>query len=131
MRAFIAEDSAAIRKYLIDTLRGLAHVGTGGLGETADEGLRWLEQHGQAWDLAIVDLYLRDGSGLNILAAVGRHQARQKVVVLSNHATADIRAHCAELGADAVFDKSTEIEKLVNYCCALQVTRSVWPKPSE
>ena len=36
-------------------------------------------------------------------------------VVLSNHATPDIRAKCAELGADKVFDKSNEIDEMLGY----------------
>jgi len=38
------------------------------------------------------------------------------LVVLSNYATADIRRKCLELGADRVFDKSNEIDALVEYC---------------
>jgi hypothetical protein len=37
-------------------------------------------------------------------------------VVLSNYATADIRQRCTQLGVDAVFDKSNEIDALVDYC---------------
>jgi len=59
---------------------------------------------------------LREGSGLNILEACQDRKPNQKVVVLSNHATSDVRWRCAQLGADAVFDKSTEIDALVEYC---------------
>ena len=38
------------------------------------------------------------------------------MVVLSNYATEDMRKRCAQLGADAVFDKSNEIDALVEYC---------------
>jgi two-component system OmpR family response regulator len=37
-------------------------------------------------------------------------------VVLSNHSSPDVRWRCRQLGADAVFDKSTELEALVDYC---------------
>jgi hypothetical protein len=40
-------------------------------------------------------------------------------VVLSNYATADMRKRCAQLGADVVFDKSNEIDALIEYCIAL------------
>ena len=43
----------------------------------------------------------------------------QRVIVLSNYATDDMRRRCFELGADAVFDKSREIDALVDYCLAL------------
>ena len=40
------------------------------------------------------------------------------MVVLSNYPTSEVRLRCAQLGVDAVFDKSTEIDALVNYCAA-------------
>ena len=38
------------------------------------------------------------------------------MVVLSNYATPDVRMRCAQLGVDAVFDKSNEIDALEDYC---------------
>ncbi len=43
--------------------------------------------------------------------------------MFSNHATQDVRWRCAQLGADAVFDKSTEIEALLDYCVTQRVKR--------
>jgi DNA-binding NarL/FixJ family response regulator len=114
-RAYIVEDSPTIRENLIETLQELAQVEPVGTAETELEGKQWLAHHDQ-WDLAIVDLFLREGSGLNILEACRKRRPTQKMVVLSNHATNDVRWRCAQLGADKVFDKSTEIEKLVDYC---------------
>ena len=45
-------------------------------------------------------------------------------MVLSNYATADMRKRCAQLGADAVFDKSNEIDALVEYCIAQSESRA-------
>jgi len=114
-RAYIVEDSSTIRDNLIETLKELAQLEPVGTSETEHEGKRWLAaNHG--WDIAIVDLFLREGSGLNVVEAVRGRRPGQRVVVLSNHATADVRWRCAQLGADAVFDKSTEIDALVDYC---------------
>lgn len=115
-RAYIVEDSPTIRENLIETLQELALVEPVGTAETEHEGKRWLAENDGSWDLAIIDLFLREGSGLNILAACKDRLPRQKMVVLSNHATNDVRWRCAQLGADAVFDKSTEIDALVDYC---------------
>ncbi len=115
-RAYIVEDSPTIRENLIETLQELALVDAVGVAETEYEGKRWLAQNDDDWDLAIVDLFLREGSGLNILESCRRRRSDQKMIVLSNHATDDVRWRCAQLGADAVFDKSTEIEALVDYC---------------
>ena len=115
-RAYIVEDSPTIRENLFATLTELALVEPVGIAETESEGKEWLAANGDYWDLAIVDLFLKEGSGLNILEACKYRQPKQKMVVLSNHATDDIRWRCAQLGADAVFDKSMEIDALVDYC---------------
>ncbi|HMC14900.1 MAG TPA: response regulator [Albitalea sp.] len=115
-RAYIVEDSPMIRQNLIETLQELAAVEPVGSAETEHEGKRWLAQNDGYWDLAIIDLFLKEGSGLNILEACRLRRPTQKMIVLSNHATNDVRWRCAQLGADAVFDKSTEIDALVDYC---------------
>jgi DNA-binding NarL/FixJ family response regulator len=115
-RAYIVEDSPTIRQNLTETLQELAQVEAVGSAETESEGARWLSQHPDEWDLAIVDLFLKEGTGLHVLEACRFRQPTQKMVVLSNHATQDVRWRCAQLGADAVFDKSTEIDDLLEYC---------------
>ena len=116
LRTYIVEDNATIRENLIGTLEELASVEAVGVAETEDEGKEWLQAHGDDWDLAIVDLFLRQGSGLGVLAACRDRTSAQKMVVLSNYATPDVRMRCAQLGVDAVFDKSNEIDALVDYC---------------
>jgi len=116
LRTYIVEDNATIRENLIGTLEELAEVLAVGSAETEDEGKAWLTSHASQWDLAIVDLFLRQGSGLGVLAACRERLAEQKMVVLSNYATPDVRMRCAQLGVDAVFDKSNEIDALVDYC---------------
>lgn len=113
-RAFIVEDSSTIRDNLIETLKELARFEPVGTSETEHEAKRWLR--GNDWDLAIIDLFLREGSGLNVLEACRSRKPHQKIVVLSNHSSPDVRWRCRQLGADAVFDKSTELEALVEYC---------------
>lgn len=116
LKTYIVEDNPTIRENLIGTLEELACVNSVGTAETENEGKAWLIDNRDGWDLAIVDLFLKQGSGLGVLAACRDRQARQKVVVLSNYATADIRRRCIQLGVDAVFDKSNEIDALVDYC---------------
>ena len=116
LKTYIVEDNPTIRENLIDTLEELACVTAVGTAETESEGKAWLAENRDEWDLAIVDLFLKQGSGLGVLAACRDRPSRQKVVVLSNYATADIRQRCAQLGVDAVFDKSNEIDALVDYC---------------
>ncbi|SFU63260.1 Response regulator receiver domain-containing protein [Polaromonas sp. YR568] len=116
LKTYIVEDNPTIRENLIGTLEELARIDAVGTAETENEGKAWLTENRDNWDLAIVDLFLKQGSGLGVLAACRDRPSTQKVVVLSNYATADIRQRCAQLGVDAVFDKSNEIDALVDYC---------------
>lgn len=116
LRAYIVEDNATIRENLIDTLAELAEVETVGIAETEVDGIAWLYANADQWDIAIIDLFLRQGSGLGVLMSCQHRAPHQRMVVLSNYATADVRARCSQLGVDAVFDKSNEIDALVDYC---------------
>ncbi|MEO5669164.1 MAG: hypothetical protein ABIR26_00605, partial [Ramlibacter sp.] len=60
--------------------------------------------------------FLKQGSGMHLAQHLPRHRPDQKVIVFSNYINSNIRTHCARLGVDAVFDKSTEIDALVDYC---------------
>jgi two-component system OmpR family response regulator len=119
LNTYIVEDNPTIRENLIATLEELASVRTVGTSDNENDGKAWLIDNPNAWDLAIVDLFLKQGSGLGVLAACRNRNSMQKMVVLSNYATADIRQRCAQLGVDAVFDKSNEIDALVDYCVGL------------
>lgn len=119
LRTYIVEDNATIRDNLVETLQELASVRSLGWSDSEEEARRWLAAHRDGWDLAIVDLFLKQGSGLGVLQAARDRGTAQRVVVLSNYATPDMRRRCDELGADAVFDKSNEIDALVDYCLAL------------
>jgi two-component system OmpR family response regulator len=119
LRTYIVEDNATIRENLIGALEELASIEALGWAETESEAKEWLTGQPGGWDLAIVDLFLKQGSGLGVIEACRDRGANRRVVVLSNYATADMRKRCEQLGADAVFDKSNEIDALVEYCIAL------------
>ncbi len=119
LRTFIVEDNATIRENLIGTLEELASVKPLGFAEGEKDACAWFHAHRGEWDLAIVDLFLKQGSGIGVLESCQERDRNQRLVVLSNYATADMRKRCAQLGADAVFDKSNEIDALVDYCLAL------------
>lgn len=113
---FIVEDNKTIRDNLIPTLEDLANADVAGIAEGEDEAIAWLDTHRDDWHLTVVDLFLKQGSGLGVLAACRQRNEGQRVVVLSNYATPEMRTRCAALGADAVFDKSNELEAFFDYC---------------
>ena len=116
LKTYIVEDNLTIRENLVGTLEELTCITAVGYAETEADARAWFEQHDEDWELAIVDLFLKQGSGLGVLQACMARKPNQKVVVLSNYATPDIRKRCSQLGVDAVFDKSNEIDALLDFC---------------
>lgn len=115
LRIFLVEDSPVIRDNLAESLEELTGARVVGSASNEDEARQWLTDNAAGWDLAVVDLFLLQGSGLNVVKSCSSRALRQKVVVLTNYATPPIRQRCLALGADAVFDKATEIEEFTRY----------------
>jgi DNA-binding NarL/FixJ family response regulator len=113
---YLAEDNDTILTNLINALQEITEVKVLGFGATEAEADRWLSLHDGHWDLAIVDLFLKEGSGLGVLTSCHKREPYQKVVLLTNYATPEIRKRALLLGADAVFDKSNELDELLAYC---------------
>lgn len=119
LKTYLVEDSDVIRANLTETLQELAGVKVVGHADSAQEASRWLLEHPRDWDLGVIDLFLREGSGLTVLGALRRRQPSQRMIVVSNYATPEMRMRFRAAGADEVFDKSTEIEALLHYCVTL------------
>lgn len=117
LRCFLVEDSAVIRQNLIATLEELLAVQIVGTAEDERSAVDWLKANtAEACDLMIIDIFLRKGTGLEVLRQARALHPEARLVVLTNFATADMRKRCTQLGADRVFDKSAELEELLAYC---------------
>jgi DNA-binding NarL/FixJ family response regulator len=125
LKTYVVEDSQVIRENLIATLEELGPVEVVGTAEDESTAVHWLARQDSHFDLVVVDIFLKGGSGLGVLRALNAAPRRHKVVVLSNYATPDMRLKCESLGADQVFDKSNDIDALILYCSRLAETQAV------
>ncbi|MDC8785177.1 response regulator [Roseateles koreensis] len=119
LKTYIVEDSPVIRENLIATLEELGPIEVVGTAEDEASAVQWMSVNAHRFDLAIVDVFLKHGSGIGVLKALSALPRNHIAVVSSNYATAEIRRKCLELGAARVFDKSNEIDDLLAYCCRL------------
>lgn len=117
----LIEDSKTIRDALIPSMAEMAGVQVIAVAETSTDAINALKEHDATWQLAVVDMFLKQGNGLTVLKAGRDRRPDQHMVVLTNYPTPDIRQACAEAGADAVFDKSTELEMLFDYLRGLKL----------
>ena len=123
IKAILVEDSAQIRASLIPTLREIAGIDIIAVAETQAEAVNAAQQHGD-WQLMVIDMFLREGSGLGVLRDLINRRPDQVALVLTNYPTSEIRRRCAELQADGVFDKSLELEAFFDMCLAVSSGQS-------
>ena len=116
LRCFIVEDSPVILRNVADTLEHMLPIQVVSTAGDEAGATDWLRSHPGGCDLMIVDVFLKSGIGLNVLVGARRHASQARKIVLTNHASDAIRRRCLSLGADRVFDKSHELDLLLDYC---------------
>lgn len=106
VRVFLVEDLQRMRGLLYELFESLGGMRVVGSADTEAEAKLWLDEHPGEWDVAVVDLVLEQGAGMNVIRRCKEAPGGGSVVVFSSYATPGVRQHCLQLGADAVFDKS-------------------------
>ena len=106
LRVFLVEDLQRMRGLLADLFSSLGGLQVVGSASTEAEAKLWLDDHPGGWDVAVIDLVLDQGAGMEVIRRCRAEPGGGKVVVFSSYATPGVRQHCLDLGADAVFDKS-------------------------
>lgn len=112
LRVFLVEDSASVRERLTDFLSEVGEVEMTGFAETEADAVR--ELLARPVDVAIVDLNLKEGSGIGVIESIrARHTtAPPTIIVLTNYAFPEFESACLKRGADYFFDKSTQFGAL-------------------
>ncbi|MDI6765655.1 MAG: response regulator transcription factor [Bacteroidota bacterium] len=106
----IIDDSTIIRERLVNRLEQLPGVRLIEQAKDKVSALAVLQRMHP--EIAIIDIQLPDGNGIDILGKIKKENCSTVVIVLTNYPYSVIRKRCLELGADYFFDKSTEFEKI-------------------
>jgi len=118
LRVFLVEDNPAIRTTLIPSLELFTGATVLAWAETEQGAVNWLSTHCRAWNLAVIDLFLAQGTGIEVVRFCRERAAHQRVAVLTNDATDALREECLKAGADRFFDKGVELEDFLQYCAS-------------
>ena len=116
LKTFLVEDRPEVRDTLIEALKEITPMHFVGHADTEVTAKQWLSANDCNWDLLILDLFLGEGSGFGVLKHCQTRAATQNVVVLTGYGQQNVLKRCLDLGADQVFDKSQDVEKLVAFC---------------
>ncbi len=109
----LIEDSPLIQRSLVEAIDATGSARVGAIADSAAAAVRALED--RTFDAVIVDLQLREGSGIDVLAHLQRRQmlGSTLAVVLTNHALPTYRQRCEHYGAHHFFDKSLEFDRVI------------------
>ena len=110
LRVLVVEDAPDLRGRLVSLVTEIPDLeiaGVAGSVGEASELLRTLRP-----DVALLDLRLPDGSGLDVLRDLRALNTGVFVAMITAFDTPRVRSSCLEAGADAFLSKNSEIDEL-------------------
>jgi DNA-binding NtrC family response regulator len=108
IRMLVVEDDKALSEIVCEELRARGHMAVAA--ETVAEGLEQLKQ--SEFEVALVDLMLPDGSGIDILKRISDEGLATEAIVLTGYATVDTAIQAMKLGAYDYVTKPARMEEL-------------------
>jgi two-component system response regulator DevR len=110
MDVFVVEDSPLLRTRLEAMIAAIPGANAVGYAEGADDAVRQILAAQP--DVVVLDIHLKQGSGLDILRKVSAAAPQIRFYVLTNYPMEGYRLTAERLGARGFFDKSTEFDRL-------------------
>jgi DNA-binding NarL/FixJ family response regulator len=118
LKVFLIEDAAKIRSILIEILHQTGQIEVVGFAESERDALQQLRS--REWDVAIVDIGLREGTGLGVLKGLKSDgKAYGKRFLFSSNSNTAFKNRTLALGADGFFDKARDMDALVSQLQAM------------
>jgi len=111
-RVFVVDDALVVRNLVIECLEEIPGLEVAGFAGSEQTALDWLRNN--PCDVLILDLELRQGTGLGLLKSLAALESSPRLlkIVFSNHADENSRRAAAQLGATYFFDKMMDADGL-------------------
>ena len=110
-KIFIADDSLIVCARLLsifNEIENIQIVGHANNGADAIEAIKRLNP-----DVVILDIQMPKGNGIHVLQQSKMHSPGSIFIVLTNYPFAEVKHQSLNAGADYFYDKSTDIEKMI------------------
>jgi two-component system nitrogen regulation response regulator NtrX len=108
-RVLVIDDEKAIRETLSEVLSDEGYAVTALA--SGEEGLKRLQE--ESFDLAFLDVWLKDRDGLSILEAADGRLREVPVVMISGHANVETAVRAVRLGAYDFLEKPLSLERVI------------------
>ncbi len=111
MKVLVAEDSTTVLRSMIRVILLMDGVEIVGRARTASEGIALTDD--MRPDVVVLSISLSQGSGFDVLRHIREKKMATHVILLADSVSEQYRHKGLKEGADMVFDKATEIDKIV------------------
>jgi len=108
VRMLVVEDDRALSEIVCEELRARGHLAVAA--ESVADGLEHLKR--SEFEVALVDLMLPDGSGIDILKRIAEEGLPTEAILLTGYATVDTAIQAMKLGAYDYVTKPARMEEL-------------------
>jgi DNA-binding NarL/FixJ family response regulator len=114
LSVLLIEDSALIRRSLVEAIDASGELRVDAWADTPEDAILLLAS--KVFDAVIVDLQLKSGSGVEVLAYLRESGMIESTfaAVLTNHALPAYRERCLQYGVRHFFDKSMEFDRVLD-----------------
>jgi two-component system OmpR family response regulator len=112
MNVCIVEDSVGFAEWLKQDLSVFDELEVSGKADSVKNAVQLIQQNKP--DIVVLDLWLNEGTGLDLLEILQGMKEMPAVFVFSNYGLPVFKQKCQELGASGFFDKSTEYFSLID-----------------
>ena len=113
LRVFVVEDSPILLERIVEAIADQPLLCLVGTAETERDALSEIARLQP--EALVIDIKLREGNGLNVLAQLqraGDGSVRPKIVVFTNYPRQEYLRNAKQMGADYFLDKSTQFGDL-------------------
>lgn len=120
LRILLVEDSVPLQIRLIEMLTYAGLMRVTGVADTEADALELARS--QIFDVMVVDVELRQGSGITVVRRTRDAQGEPPfplIIILTNYNLSTVRERCIAAGADYFFDKMREFDRVQPIIAAL------------
>ena len=118
MNVFVVEDSQAVRERLVEMINNICGMTVVGEADAYDSAVSGIM--GTRPDVAILDINLASGSGIEVLAYVKPKLPDLRAIMLTNYDTPQHARASAAAGAEYFLDKSADFERITEILRQMQ-----------
>jgi NarL family two-component system response regulator LiaR len=111
MNIYIVDDSEIMHERLATLFSSIEGIKISGEAKTETEAVKGIMELKP--DIVILDVCLQKGNGINVLRELKQQDSKASFIILTSYMYPQYVSKCLELGADFVFSKNSDIEKLI------------------